>query len=200
VDVNGFYPFRREHPETVFYSTMNFYIWLAHPLIGGARADSTLYAEYAANDLRKTVFFTQAGSYQRFKGNYAGDFALFSGMATDELYLTRAECHARTGNLAAALQDLNILLEKRMITGTFIPVTAVSAAALLPVILLERRKELLCRGSLRWMDIKRLNKENAGIVLQRAIQGESFTLLPNDKRYALPLPTDVIETSGMEQN
>ena len=200
VDANGYYPIARKNPETIWYATMNFYIGLSHPFIGGARVDKALYALYAYNDLRKTVFFAEAGDYRRFKGNYAADFALFSGMATDELYLVRAECFARSGNVAAALEDLNALLEKRWLTGTFIPVTAVSGAELLPLILEERRKELVFRGSLRWMDIKRLNKENAGIHLQRMVGNESFVLPPNDQRYALPLPADVIETSGMKQN
>ena len=200
VDANAYYPFARKNAETVFYTTMNFYIGLSHPLIGGARIDTALYALYENNDLRKTVFFATAGNYYRFKGNYTADFALFSGMATDELYLTRAECSARAGNVAAALEDLNALLEKRMLTGTFIPVTAASGAELLPVILKERQKELMFRGSLRWMDIKRLNKENANINLERYVNGEHFSLPPNDKRYALPLPADVIETSGITQN
>jgi hypothetical protein len=200
VDANGFYPIQRKNAETIFYSTMNVFLYLSHPLAGNARTDTLLYAAYDSNDLRKTVFFTATGKYQRFKGNYAGDFALFSGIATDELLLIRAECAARSGATASALADINRLLEKRMRTGSFVPVTETSTGLLLGIILKERQKELLFRGSLRWMDIKRLNKENGGILLQRTIQGENFTLPPNDKRYALPLPTDVIETSGMEQN
>jgi starch-binding outer membrane protein, SusD/RagB family len=67
------------------------------------------------------------------------------------------------------------------------------------MILLERRKELLMRG-LRWMDIKRLNKENRNLVLKRIAGSQVFMLLPNDKYYALPLPTDIILNSNLQQN
>jgi starch-binding outer membrane protein, SusD/RagB family len=63
----------------------------------------------------------------------------------------------------------------------------------------ERRKELTMRG-LRWIDIKRLNKEGAGIVLKRLIGDKTYTLQPNDPRYALPLPADIILNTGMQQN
>ncbi len=200
VDMGNYYRFKRVNSETIFYSTMNFYLSLYHPLFGSARIDTLLYASYNDNDLRKTVLFSEAGSYRQFAGNYAADYGLFSGIATDELILTAAECAARAGNLDEGLLLLNRLLENRFATGSFVPVVAGTPEQLLQVILLERRKELLCRGSLRWMDIKRLNKEDAGIELTRVVAGERFTLPPNDKRYALQLPADVIEQSGMEQN
>jgi len=69
----------------------------------------------------------------------------------------------------------------------------------LGTILNERRKELLFRG-LRWSDVKRLNRDGAGIILSREINNQEFVLPPNDKRYAIALPEDVLEMTGMEQN
>jgi len=54
--------------------------------------------------------------------------------------------------------------------------------------------------TLRYTDLKRLNKEGANITLTRFIKGQTYTLLPNDPRYALPIPDDVIQVSGMPQN
>ncbi|MGL1213391.1 hypothetical protein ACSTK9_23930, partial [Vibrio parahaemolyticus] len=50
-----------------------------------ARIDSSLYASYASNDLRKILFFTKNtdGSYA-FKGSYEGAANLNSSMSTDE--------------------------------------------------------------------------------------------------------------------
>jgi hypothetical protein len=90
-------------------------------------------------------------------------------------------------------------LIKRWKTGTFIPVTAASNTEALDIILLERRKELLMRG-LRWIDIKRLNKEGRNILPKRIINGQSFSLSVNENRYALPLPDDIISITGMPQN
>lgn len=165
-----------------------------------AKVDSVLYSQYAINDLRKTIFFknNNNGTFS-FKGSYEGSITLFAGTATDEMYLTRAECYARNGNTAAALIDLNTLLEKRWKAGTFNKVTATNSSDALGKILSERRKELLMRR-IRWMDVKRLNKEGSNITMKRLISGTQYILLSNDLRYTLPIPEDVINISGMPQN
>jgi len=164
-----------------------------------AKIDSFLYNSYATNDLRKTIFFVSNnnGTYGM-KGSYVGG-ALFSGLATDEVYLIRSECRARTGDVNGALADLNALLVKRWKNGFFIPVTASNSADALAKILIERRKELLMRH-LRWPDIKRLNIEGYNITLTRKLNGQNYTLTPNHPRFALPIPDDVIQVSGMPQN
>lgn len=164
------------------------------------QADSLLYSLYNTNDLRKVLFFKSKGNSQyAFKGSYTKSIYPFSGIATDEVYLMRAECYARMGQLQPAMDDLNTLLSKRWKTGTYTPVTGLTKDTLLSFILQERRKELAFRD-LRWMDIKRLNKEGAGIVLKRNVNGTVYTLSPNDLRYALAIPEDVITLSGMQQN
>lgn len=164
------------------------------------KVDSTLYKSYEPDDLRKILFFSSNGdgSYA-FVGNYFDPYDQFYGLATDEMYLTRAECSAREGNNHAALNDLNMLLSKRWKAGTFIPFTASDTPDALPLILRERQKELLFRN-LRWMDIKRFNKEGANITLIRILNGQNYTLPPNDNRFALPLPATIINLSGMQQN
>ncbi|WP_316801449.1 RagB/SusD family nutrient uptake outer membrane protein [Pedobacter frigidisoli] len=168
-----------------------------------AKVDPVLYASYASNDLRKTVFFKKnTDATYAFKGNYTGlsTAVFFSGMATDEVLLIRAECKARLGLLGAAAGDLNTLLSKRYKTGTFSPYTFTNQAAALSTVLLERRKELLFRN-LRWPDLKRLNQEPAqAITLSRTIKQVVYTLKPGDIRYVLPIDKTAIQLSGMEQN
>lgn len=164
-----------------------------------AKVDSLLYGSYTTNDLRKIVFFkNNNNSTFSFKGSYQSN-ALFSGIATDEVILMRAECYARKQDATAAMNDLNTLLIKRWKTGTFIPFTASTPVEALDLILLERRKELLMRG-LRFIDIKRLNKEGLNNILLRNINNTTYSLPPDDLRYALPIPEDVIALSGMQQN
>jgi hypothetical protein len=165
-----------------------------------AKIDPVLYASYAANDLRKVLFFKNNGNGTNgFKGSYEGGGNLFGGIATDEVYLMRAEAYARAGNTTAALQDLNTLLQTRWKAGTFVPFSAATATDALQLVLLERRKELLMRG-LRWMDIKRLNAAGSTISLARNINGQVYSLPPNDLRFALAIPEDVIALSGIIQN
>ncbi|RCH54679.1 RagB/SusD family nutrient uptake outer membrane protein [Mucilaginibacter hurinus] len=165
-----------------------------------ARIDSNLIKMYHVDDLRTTLFFSAGTDGSKlFRGSYEGSSSRFNGLATDMTLLTRAECAARAGETAVALSDLNRLLQNRFKTGTFTPVNASSAGEALAKILTERRKELVMRGS-RWIDIKRLNKDGSGITLKRDINGKVFTLPPNDLRYALAIPEDVIALSGMPQN
>jgi hypothetical protein len=164
------------------------------------KIDSLLFQSYADNDLRKAIFFknNNNGTYG-FRGCYEGGGNLFDGIATDEVLLIRAEASARLGDITAALNDLNLLLKNRYKTNSFNPLTANDAEGALTLILSERRKELLMRG-IRWMDIKRLNKEGSDIVLKRILNGVTYLLPPNDLRYALPIPEDIITLTGMTQN
>lgn len=197
LDTTSAYPIPPLHQEILSRSIMP-----TPPILDPVRAkiNPSLYAAYAPNDLRRAVFFRDNGdgSYG-FRGSYNGGLNLFSGVATDEVYLMRAEAYARQGNVAQALAALNTLLAKRWKAGTFVPYTASSQAEALSLVLQERRKELLLRG-LRWMDLKRLNRAGAAITLTRTVQGTTYTLPPNDPRYALPLPEDVVALSGMPQN
>ena len=170
-----------------------------------ARIKSEIVDSYDGFDLRKEVFFVpnEDGS-MGFRARYTGEaVTLFSGIATDEIYLIRAECNARLGNLNDALADINRLMLKRFQSmngvSRYKPVALAEQNAILQFVLKERRKELLFRG-LRWYDLKRLNRDGAGIEMTRRVGDQWRVFLPNDLRYALPLPEDIIALSGMEQN
>lgn len=165
-----------------------------------ARIDSALYNSYAANDVRKSLFFKSNGdgSYA-FKGGYTNIADMFVGLATDELYLTKAECLARAGSTTAAMASLNTLLKTRWKTNSWTDMSATTPAEALQIILTERRKELLMRD-VRWMDIKRLNREGANISIVRNLNGQVYTLPPNENRFALAIPDYVIQLTGMPQN
>ncbi|MBD1366578.1 RagB/SusD family nutrient uptake outer membrane protein [Mucilaginibacter sp. ZT4R22] len=179
--------------EVLYYATINAYSYSYEAL---TYIDTDLYNLYETNDLRKTVFFRLNGTGYNFRGSYA---YFFSGLATDELYLTRAECYARLNNLSGALADLNTLLSNRYVTGT-LPFTTTNINAALTKILLERRKELISRGT-RWTDLRRLNKEpRFATTLSRNLDGNTYTLLPNGTRYLFPIPDDEISGSGIVQN
>lgn len=164
--------------------------------------DSLLYNSYAEDDLRKTVFFRKnADNTISFKGSY-GESYLFVGLANGEAYLVKAEAEARAGNTAKAMEDLNTLMQNRMVNTSvhpFVPLTASSSQDALQKVLRERRKELVFRER-RWMDIKRLNLEDANIILTRNVNDQTYTLMPNANRYAIPLPDKAINISGMPQN
>ncbi len=198
VDPSSTVPFQPYNKEIIFYTTQSGRYLPIFSFF--SFVDTTLFASYSDNDLRKTIFYFPQGNYQSFKGQYtANPYLFFSGITTAEMMLTKAECLARKGQLSEAMSELNRLLPNRYITGTFTPLSATTKAIAIARVLSERRKELTMRA-LRWIDIKRLNKEGANILLKRIIGTETFSLAPNDKYYALPLPKDIIEQTGMPQN
>lgn len=193
-------PFRKLNKEIIFYTEMNKQNSL-HMTTISSRVDSMLYAAFVENDLRKVAYFSKkSDGYMQFKANYSGSiYTLFTGLATDEMYLIRAESNLRLGKLEAGLNDLNTLLLKRWKTGTFSTPPDRTLEDALAMVLEERRKELLMRG-LRWIDIKRLNKGGANITLRRVENNQEYVLEPNSSYYALPLPEDIIRITGMPQN
>ncbi|SEN01205.1 SusD family protein [bacterium A37T11] len=170
--------------------------------------DTALYNSYDKNDLRKIMFFRTGtnGSvlYQGSYGNLSGNPS--NGLTTDEMYLIRAETRARSGDQSSAMDDLNALLVKRWaidkVTGLTLYKNRTSSSAedALKQILVERRKELIYRG-LRWSDLRRLNKDpRFAKTLTRSLNGQIYTLPPNNSRYAFPIPIQEIQLTGIPQN
>ncbi len=185
------------NPEVLYHQTM-----IGHTVVNATRfiLYKDLYDLYESGDIRKSAFFfLTAGNYS-FKGSYSGAYAFFSGLALDEIYLLRAECHARLGQLDAGLEDLNALRRKRYRPSGFTLYTTADQQVLLKKIVEERRKQLLCRG-VRWEDLRRLNRETIhAVVLERNLNGQSYRLEPGSRRYVWPIPDNVIKASGIEQN
>jgi len=193
---------RNANVEVIFYKGA-----VNYPFPAGSAASTTvvgpLYTSYAADDLRKLLFFRDRGNgIFSFRGTYGGSLnvGMCTGLATDELYLIRAECAARRGNTDLALSDLNSLLIKRFNTGKFVPYTGTDVETVLRLVLAERRKELICRG-LRWSDLRRLNQDpRFAVELKRTVAGVEYKLPPNSNRYTFPLPNDEILLGGLPQN
>ncbi|VTR29508.1 RagB/SusD family nutrient uptake outer membrane protein [Sphingobacterium thalpophilum] len=165
-----------------------------------ARIAPALYNLYDEGDLRKIIYFRRGddGDY-RFKGTHMGHPGLTTGITTSELLLIIAECDIRLNKLTEAANALNELLAKRWDVNLFTPYSFTDKNIALNILLNERRKELVFRG-LRWSDIKRLNRDGANLTLTRTVNGQTFTLPPNDLRYAIAIPETVIEISGILQN
>lgn len=165
-----------------------------------AKIPQNVYNSYSENDLRKAVYFKEtADNYILFTGYYNNENGPSSAVVVDELYLMAAECYARLNQVGEAMNHLNQLLVTRWKTGTYINLSAVNKEEALEIILTERRKELLIRG-LRWPDLKRFNRDGANITLTRIVSGQQFVLPPNDVRYAIAIPEEIIEITGIPQN
>lgn len=197
LDASSMNPIARFNSEDIFHCMLsNYYVFYYTDLI----VDPALYQSYEPNDLRKVIYFIPEGDNFSFRGSYDSDALLYGGIATDEMYLIRAECNARAGNTATALTDLNALLKARWLNGTYTDRTAASADDALSLILTERRKELCYRG-LRWTDLRRLNTDtHYQTTLTRTINGQNYSLPPNSPKYVLPIDDYEIRVGGLQQN
>lgn len=203
-------PFSRYNAEVIFQSTMvpSAILNPGTATNNTAKIDSNLVTSYDPNDLRGKLFLKpdsgiDLGTF-RFSGNYEPSISsnFFNGLAVDEIYLIRAECYARVGNIDDAMTDLNTLLQTRWSSDTYVNMTATTADDALAKVLTERRKELLMRG-LRWTDLRRLNSDSRFAKnLVRTVKGTNFNLPPNDLRYTLLIPSQVIDggKSQIKQN
>ncbi len=184
--------------EVIFYSLFLTNTFFLSTL---TQVDTLLSPSYHPNDLRRSAFFVDRGKgVINMRGSYTGNVINFSGLAVDEVYLIRAECYARKGKTAEAMNDLNSVLSKRWKKGTFVPFTSSDLNSALQLVLTERRKELIGRG-LRWSDLRRLNSDSRfATTLKRVVAGKTYTLLPGSNRYTLSLPDAEISGSGIRQN
>lgn len=194
--------------ETIYFVNMTTSSYSTTAYATGALygIEPSIISQYHPNDLRKTIYFGQNanGNFYSKGINNAGRLP-FTGLATDELYLIKAECLARRAQYTEAMSFLNQLLVKRWNPNGTTPavpysdLTASNASEALDKILIERKKNLIWR-SIRWTDLKRLNLEGRNIILTRTLGTTVYTLEPNSPRYILPIPDDEVSLSGIQQN
>jgi len=198
LDPKTTYPLKNLNAEVLLRATISIDGPVEYSI---AKVPLSVYTSFAENDLRKSLFFRiNADQTIFFRGNYTGTAnARLASVALDEVYLIAAEGFARMGNSVKALQYLNALLSTRWKKGTFVPLQAGTAAEALELVKDERKKQLLFRG-IRWMDLKRYNRDGAGINLTRTVSGKTYTLPAKDGRWSVAIPEDIIEKTGMPQN
>lgn len=172
------------------------------------------------NDLRYKYHMVKNYSYDRGLTTpayeYPGYVFFFkdripSGPTVAEMLLTKAECQARQGDFAEAMNTVNILRAKRMSNTADPSVVNLSASSkeeAIRKILEERRREM--PFTMRWYDVRRFNNNddpNDDVVMTRefypytssAIQGseavKTYTLEKNSRRFAAPIHNTEIESS-----
>lgn len=123
------------------------------------------------------------------KYDYETNFAVTVPM----LYLIRAEYYARNNEPKKAMDDINYLREYRIKKDQYIRLIANDEQEALRIVLEERRRETAFDCN-RWFDLKRLNlAEDTEVTIVRTIGEKTVVLEPNDPRYVVPIPDQVLE-------
>jgi hypothetical protein len=120
-------------------------------------------------------------------------------VATPEMYLTRAECNARIGNLQKAFDDVNAIRIKRYATIEYADLTlnefSFDQQQVIDRVLLERRRELY-GNELRLFDIKRL-----GISFNHTLGSKTINVPAGDPRLIWQIYPPYIELNPeLQQN
>jgi len=196
LDLSSEQPFRNNYNDIIYYTTQvqDFTITSGvGPLTANyISIDTLLLSSYDASiDLRFPVFFSVAdnGNYYRkmMFGSRLVNLYPFTGLATDEIFLIKAECETRLGKDDQAKKTLLSFLEKRFIKGYRPNLNNLNNKELLERVFEERKKELIWRST-RWSDIKRLSRDGEELVLTRIIGENHYELKSNSPRFIFPIP------------
>ncbi len=120
----------------------------------------------------------------------------YSGITTVEVYLIKAECLARSGDLDSAMEVLNTLRKTRILPEYYTDLTAANETEAMANIIQTKRNELILT-LIPFCDIRRLNQEGTyTTTLSKVVDGETLTLSPASHLWTMPFPQGAIDNPG----
>ncbi|WP_316825919.1 RagB/SusD family nutrient uptake outer membrane protein [Pedobacter miscanthi] len=145
----------------------------------------------SANPKRGTINYCYAYLASTTSPNMAGNANI--GTSVAEMKLIIAEGAVRSGDLTTALQQLDDVRKNRFSPTGYAAFQSGDQAAILQKITDERLFELPF-GGVRWLDMRRLSSEGKMPAVNRYdANGNVFeTLQPNDPRYVLKIPLNIL--------
>lgn len=120
----------------------------------------------------------------------------FAGIATPEVYLIKAECQARKGDLDGAMESLNKVRESRIHPDFYQPATAANEAEAIEKIRLTKDNELV--GTIfPFIDLKRYNAEGKyPRDLEKVFDEKRYTLPATSHMWTMVFPANSINRPG----
>ncbi|MCK9303843.1 MAG: RagB/SusD family nutrient uptake outer membrane protein [Bacteroidales bacterium] len=142
------------------------------------------------DDIRYT-FLTVTNNNGLGRSSFSGTYNF--GITLPEMYLTKAELLARKGSYNEAMNIVNTIRQKRIMTSAYTDQSATSGEDALAKVFAERRRELAYCG-LRWFDMKRLDQEGRMPEIRRIdpeTQEVLASLPPHSPKYTFEIPVRV---------
>lgn len=130
-----------------------------------------------------------------YKGMLSGYFNE-AGLTTTEVYLVKAECQARGGNLTEAMQTLDKVRATRIRPDKYKASTAATLAEAVEKIGQTRANELIY-SIVPFADARRLNAEGlCPRTLTKTYEGTTYTLSPTSHLWTMPFPAGATDNPG----
>lgn len=198
-------PYRKSDPEIIFGKIAG-QMYYYSPYI--LRLSDDMLNLLGTSDMRYQLFTRDAATY--LGSSYTGRYfsreqitfeARNIGTSVPEMMLIKAEVLARAGNTSAAMDEVNLLRQKRFKAADYVALTATDKNDAIVKVIEERRREFMCR-LLPWMDQRRLKDDPLfSKTYTRTWQGQTYTLEPSSNRYVFPIAAYVINLNPeIEQN
>lgn len=136
---------------------------------------------------------SQADVYYR--GMLTGYYNL-SGIATPEVYLIKAECQVRKGNITDGLETLDTVRKTRLAPDSYSPSAASDEGDAIAKIRRAKADELI-NSIYPFIDAKRLNAEGKyTVTLTKTFDDKAYTLSPTSHLWTMVFPANAINRPG----
>lgn len=136
---------------------------------------------------------SQADVYYR--GMLTGYYNL-SGIATPEVYLIKAECQVRKGNITDGLETLDTVRKTRLAPDSYTPSAASDEGEAIAKIRRAKADELI-NSIYPFIDAKRLNAEGKyTVTITKTFDDKAYTLSPTSHLWTMVFPANAINRPG----
>lgn len=123
-------------------------------------------------------------------------FFNYGGITTVEVYLIKAECLARLGNIDEAMDVLNKVRKTRILPEFYQDLTAANEAEAIEAIIRTKNNELILT-LIPFADARRLNAEGIYTTeFTKVYEGETLSLSPDSHLWTMPFPQGATENPG----
>jgi hypothetical protein len=187
-----------DSPENLYYAGGKFG---SPPIVINSLYTAALFE---AEDIRLTDFYFKHPAFP------TAQFLLFwprnfkfntAGIRSPEVYLMKAECLARNGDVTGAMAMVNTLRKKRILPSTYANLTASTSEEAVKIIIDERARELMNTQNRFW-DMRRLNTETAfAKTYTRDFNSQTYSIAPDSHIFIMPFAkTATDRNESLQQN
>jgi tetratricopeptide (TPR) repeat protein len=123
-------------------------------------------------------------------------FFNYGGMTTVEVYLIKAECLARGGDVSGAMAIVNKIRKTRILAAKYSDQSASNLADAMDKIMTLKRNELILTLT-PFADMRRLNNEGTyKRTLTKTVGTTTYTLAPDSYMWTMPFPQGATDNPG----